>query len=50
LGFQGLQNGYANVEIPHKKPKGGHLTDEQKFDDRSMLTASGLWNFYLIAA
>jgi hypothetical protein len=86
LGFQGLQNEYVNVEIPHKKPKGGQLTDEQKaenqalarervvgehafaglkrygiasqvyrnrkpgFDDRSMLTASGLWNFYLMAA
>ena len=86
LGFQGLQNEYVNVEIPHKKPKGGHLTDEQKaehqalarervvgehafvglkrygiarqvyrnrkpgFDDRSMLTASGLWNFDLMAA
>lgn len=86
LGFQGLQNEYANVEIPHKKPKGGELTDKQKeqnsdlaservvcehafagvkrygiaadvyrnriqdFDDRSMFTAAGLWNFYLMAA
>jgi hypothetical protein len=86
LGFQGLQNEYVNVEIPHKKPKGGHLSDEQKaenqalarervvgehafaglkrygiatqvyrnrkenFDDRSIFTAAGLWNFYLIAA
>lgn len=85
-GFQGLQNEYVNVEIPHKKPKGGELTAEQKaenrvlaqervvvehafgglkrygiaaqvyrnrkenFDDRSMLTAAGLWNFYLMAA
>lgn len=85
LGFQGLQNEYVNVEIPHKKPKGGSLSDEQKqenqalarervicenafaglkrygiaaqvyrnriqgFDDRSMLTAAGLWNFYLMA-
>lgn len=85
-GFQGLQNEYVNVEIPHKKPKGGELTAEQKaenralaqervvvehafgglkrygiaaqvyrnrkenFDDRSMLTAAGLWNFYLTAA
>lgn len=74
------------MEIPHKKPKGGELTAEQKaenrvlaqervvvehafgglkrygiaaqvyrnrkenFDDRSMLTAAGLWNFYLMAA
>jgi hypothetical protein len=86
LGFQGLQNEYVNVEIPHKKPKGGHLTDQQKadnqalarervvgehafaglkrygiatqvyrnrkpnFDDRSIFTAAGLWNFYLMAA
>ena len=86
LGFQGLQNEYVNVEIPHKKPKGGQLTEEQKeenrelgservicenafagvkryniaadvyrnrikgFDDRSMLTSAGLWNFYLMAA
>lgn len=85
-GFQGLQKEYVNVEIPHKKPKGGELTTEQKaanralaqervvvehafgglkrygiaaqvyrnrkenFDDRSMLTAAGLWNFYLMAA
>lgn len=86
LGFQGLQNEYVNIEIPHKKPKGGQLTDEQKaenqalarervvgehafaglkrygiaaqvyrnrkenFDDRSIFTAAGLWNFYLMAA
>ena len=86
LGFQGLQNEYVNVEIPHKKPKGGQLSDEQKaenqalarervvsehafaglkrygiaaqvyrnrkenFDDRSIFTAAGLWNFYLMAA
>lgn len=86
LGFQGLQSEYVNVEIPHKKPKGGQLTDEQKrenqalarervtaehafgglkrygiatqvyrnrkqnFDDRSIFTAAGLWNFYLMAA
>jgi len=85
-GFQGLQSEYVNVEIPHKKPKGGQLTDEQKtenqalarerviaehafaglkrygiatqvyrnrkqnFDDRSIFTAAGLWNFYLMAA
>ena len=86
LGFHGLQNEYVNVQTPHKKPKGGDLSDEQKeenralarervvcehafggmkrytiashvyrnrkegFDDRSMLTAAGLWNFYLMAA
>ena len=86
LGFVGLQNEYENVEIPHKKPKGGELSEKHKeenrnlaservvcehgfagvkrygiatnvyrnriqdFDDRSMLTAVGLWNFYLMAA
>lgn len=86
LGFQGLQNQFVNVEIPHKKPKGGELTEQQKkenrdlaservvcehafagvkrygiathvyrnrikdFDDLSMFTATGLWNFYLMAA
>jgi hypothetical protein len=86
LGFQGLQNEYVNLENPHKQPKDGQLTDEQKaenqalareqvvgehafaglkrygitaqvyrhrkpnFDDRSLLTAAGLWNFYLMAA
>lgn len=86
LGFFGLQREYVNVEIPHKKTKGGELTDTQKdenralaservvcehafagvkryriaadvyrnrkegFDDSSMLTAAGLWNFYLMAA
>ena len=86
LGFFGLQNEVVNVELPHKKPRGGALSDEQKtdnralaservvvehafaglkrygiahqvyrnrtegFDDRSMVTAAGLWNFYLEAA
>lgn len=85
LGFQGLQNEYLNIEIPHKKPCGGVLSDAQKqenrerssrrvrcenafagvkryrvvsdvyrnrmpdFDDCSMLMATGLWNFYLMA-
>jgi hypothetical protein len=86
LGFFGLHNQVVNVELPHKKPRGGRLSDEQKaenkalaservvcehsfaglkrygiayqvyrnrkegFDDRSMVTAAGLWNFYLEAA
>ena len=85
-GFDGLQRDYVNVEVSHKKPKGGKLTADQKeenralakervvvehafsgvkryriasdvyrnrikdFDDRSMFTAAGLWNFYLMAA
>ena len=86
LGFWGLQKEYDNIEMPHKKPRGGALSEVQKqenrekssrrvrcenafagvkrygivsdvyrnrvseFDDRSMLTATGLWNFYLMAA
>ncbi len=86
LGFLGVDKQYAFIHIPHKKPKGGELTQVQKaenralsqsrvvcenafagvkrygavsaiyrnrieaFDDHLMLTAAGLWNFYLIAA
>jgi hypothetical protein len=86
LGFLGVDKQYDNIHIPHKKPKGGELTQVQKaenralsqsrvvcenafagvkrygavsaiyrnrieaFDDHLMLTAAGLWNFYLIAA
>ncbi len=32
-GLQGLQNEYVNVEIPHKKPKEGELTAEQKAEN-----------------
>lgn len=86
LGFQGLQQEFVNIHLPHKKPKGKPLTEPQKqenrelsrqrvvcehahagikryqavtaiyrnrtsdFDDHLMLTAVGLWNFYLDAA
>ncbi len=86
LGFLGVDKQYGNIRIPHKKPKGGELSQEQKaenralsqlrvvcenafagvkrygavsavyrnrieeFDDHLMLTAAGLWNFYLMAA
>jgi membrane-bound lytic murein transglycosylase B len=86
LGFQGLQNEFENIRLPHKKPRGQELSDQQRqenqefsrqrvkcehahagikryqsvssvyrnrvpdFDDRLMLTATGLWNFYLDAA
>lgn len=86
LGFQGLQNEFENIHLPHKKPRGKELTEAQKqenrefsrqrvkcehahagmkryasvtavyrnrvtdFDDRLMLNAAGLWNFYLDAA
>lgn len=86
LGYQGLQNEFVNVRLPHKKPKGQELSESQKqenrefssqrvkcehahaemkrynsvtavyrnrvsdFDDRLMLIATGLWNFYLDTA
>lgn len=86
LGFQGLQNEFINVHLPHKKPRGKQLSEQQKqenrefsqqrvkcehahagikrynsvtaiyrnrvsdFDDRLMLNATALWNFYLDAA
>jgi hypothetical protein len=86
LGFLGLQKEYNNIHLPHKKPRGGELSEAQKqenrtlsqsrvvcenafagvkrynavsmvyrnrikdFDDHLMLTAAGLWNFYLMAA
>lgn len=86
LGFGGLHKQYDNIRIPHKKPRGGQLTEQQKadnralsasrvacenafagikrysavsavyrnriedFDDHLMLSAAGLWNFYLMAA
>lgn len=86
LGFLGVDKQYDNSHMPHKKPKGGELTEVQKADNRSlsqsrvvcentfagvkrygavsaidrnrieafdnhlMLTATGLWNFYLMAA
>jgi hypothetical protein len=86
LGFLGLHKEYDNIHLPHRKPKAGELSSQQKeenralsqsrvvcenafagvkrynaisainrnrkagFDDHLMLTAAGLWNFYLIAA
>ncbi len=86
LAFQGLQNEFDNIHLPHKKPRGKELSAQQKeenrefsrqrvkcdhahagikrynavtavyrnrvtdFDDRLMLNAAGLWNFYLEAA
>ena len=34
LGYQGWQKDSNNVELPHKKPKGGKLTAEQKAENR----------------
>ncbi|HEY9846536.1 MAG TPA: transposase family protein [Candidatus Caenarcaniphilales bacterium] len=86
LGFQGLEHQFVNIHVPHKKPRGKELSEQQKqqnrdlsrqrvqcehahagikryqsvaavyrnhvpdFDDRLMLSAAGLWNFYLDAA
>lgn len=36
LGFQGLQNEYENIRIPHKKPKGGKLTRKHKRENRAL--------------
>lgn len=36
LGFQGLQNEFVNIEIPHKKPRGGELSDEQKLENQAL--------------
>jgi DDE superfamily endonuclease/Helix-turn-helix of DDE superfamily endonuclease len=34
LGFQGLHNEFVNVHLPHKKPKGKELTEQQKQENR----------------
>jgi hypothetical protein len=36
LGFQGVQKQYANIHLPHKKPKGGELTTEQKQENKQL--------------
>ena len=35
LGYYGMQD-VANFELPHKKPKGGTLTDDEKAHNRSI--------------
>jgi hypothetical protein len=34
LGFQGLQNEFINVQLPHKKPRGKELRPQQKQENR----------------
>ncbi|GGA02743.1 transposase family protein [Okeania sp. KiyG1] len=34
-GFQGIQHQYENIPIPHKRPKGGELTEQQKTENRT---------------
>jgi len=36
LGFKGLEEEYENIEIPHKKPRGGELTPGQKEENRML--------------
>jgi DDE superfamily endonuclease/Helix-turn-helix of DDE superfamily endonuclease len=36
LGFQGLASEYINIRIPHKKPRGGELTEKQKLENRAL--------------
>ena len=35
LGFKGLEDEYENIEIPHKKPRGGELTTAQKEENQA---------------
>jgi len=35
LGFQGLQNEFVNIHLPHKKPRGKELTEPQKQENRA---------------
>ncbi|MGF1603391.1 MAG: transposase family protein [Thermosynechococcaceae cyanobacterium] len=34
LGFQGLQNEYENIHLPHKKPRGQELSEQHKQENR----------------
>lgn len=36
LEFLGVQKQYDNIRIPHKKPRGGKLTQEQKASNREL--------------
>lgn len=35
LGFKGLEEEYENVHLPHKRPRGGKLSKEQKDENRA---------------
>ena len=35
-GYQGIAKLHANNRIPHKKPRGGELTPEEKADNRQL--------------
>lgn len=36
LGFQGLQNEFDNIHLPHKKPRGKELSEQQKQENREL--------------
>jgi DDE superfamily endonuclease len=36
LGFQGLQNEFENIRLPHKKPRGKELSEQQQQDNRAL--------------
>jgi hypothetical protein len=36
LGFQGLQNEFVNIRLPHKKPRGKALTAQQQQENREL--------------
>nr|WP_293102549.1 transposase family protein [Okeania sp. SIO2F4] len=35
-GFQGIQHQYENIRIPHKKTKGGELSEQQKSENKKL--------------
>lgn len=35
-GYQGIQRWHANSRLPHKKPRGGQLTQAQRADNRAL--------------
>ena len=36
LEFEGLQHEYGNIQVPHKKPRGGNLSETQKLENREL--------------
>lgn len=36
LGFQGLQNEFVTIEVPHKKPRGAELSAQQKLENQAL--------------
>ena len=36
IGYQGIQKLHLNTRLPHKKPRGGQLTQQQRADNRAL--------------